>query len=313
MSADDYYKVLNVKRGATHEEIRTAYRRLARKYHPDVSDRRDAQARFTEIQEAYDVLSDDKKRRLYDAAGPAAVGGPGRPHGNYTWSNVGGGQGVGVDFDLDDMGTMFETFFGGRGDFGRPRARPSRAARRKGRDLEKSISIPFIRAVEGGTERVQVGRGASAATIDVKIPAGIAHGAKLRVAGKGEPGQDGTSHGDLILIVSVQEHPLYRREHASPLNLHLDLPLTVEEALAGSRIVLPAPRSNVELTVPAGTSGGTTLRVRGRGIKARSERGDLLVHTRIVLPRRDPDGKLISAAGIIAAATDNPRTGPDWD
>ena len=209
MSADDYYKVLNVKRGATQAEIRAAYRRLARKYHPDVSDQRDAQARFTEIQEAYDVLSDDKKRRLYDAAGPAAVRGTGRPHGNYTWSNVGGGRGVGVDFDLDDMGTMFETFFGGRSDFGRPRARSSRAARRKERDLEKSISIPFIRAVEGGTEHVQVGRGASAATIDVKIPAGIAQGAKLRVAGKGEPRRDGMTHGDLILVVSVREHALY--------------------------------------------------------------------------------------------------------
>ncbi len=312
MSADDYYKVLNVKRGATREEIRAAYRRLARKYHPDVSDQRDAQAKFTEIQEAYDVLSDDKKRRLYDAAGPAALGGAGRPHGNYTWSNVGGGKGVGVDFDLDDMGAMFETFFGGRGEFGRQRARPSRSARRRGRDLEAPISIPFIRAVEGGTERVRVGREPSAETIEVKIPAGIAQGAKLRVAGKGEPRLDGAAHGDLILVVLVREHALYRREPASPLDLHLDLPLTVQEALEGARIVLPQPRSNVELTVPQGTSGGTTLRVRGQGIKARSGRGDLFVHTRIVLPGRAPDGKLISAAGIIASATDNPRTGPDW-
>jgi curved DNA-binding protein len=321
MAQDDLYKLLGVKRDATEDEIRTAYRKLARKYHPDVSKSPDAQARFTEIQEAYDVLSDTKKRRLYDAGGLGGGGfGPGGQRGpTYTWSNVGGGQGAsgggGAEFDPDDLSSMFESFFGSSpSPMGSPpRARPPRTRpRRRGRNVEHPLSISFMRAIEGGTEQLTITKGDRTETIEVKIPAGIEDGAKLRVAGKGEQGVGKAPAGDLILVVSVASHPLYTREPTSPLSLNLTLPLTVEEALLGARIELPRPRSNVQLTIPPGTSGGARLRLRGHGIETPNAKGDLIVRIQIVMPKASEDEDIAAAARTIGAATLDPRTGPDW-
>lgn len=316
MAQSDFYKLLGVKRDASQDEIRTAYRKLARKFHPDVSKSPDAQNRFTEIQEAYDVLSDAKQRRLYDAGGLGAQGFSGGGRGpSYTWSNVGGGQGVGVNFDSDDLSSMFESFFGSAGGAqgSAPRARAPRSRpRRRGRNVEQPLSVSFLRAVEGGTEQLRITRGTSTETIEVKIPAGIEDGAKLRVASKGGVGAGSAPPGDLILAVSVGTHPLYQRDAALPLNLNLTLPLTVEEALLGTRITLPRPRSNVELTIPPGTNGGTKLRVRGRGIETSKAKGDLIVQIQIVLPAASDDPQIESAARAIGTATDDPRSSSEW-
>ena len=264
------------------------------------------------------MLSDTKKRRVYDAGGSGAGGfggGAGGRGPSYTWSNVGGGQGVGVNFDSDDLSSMFESFFGSSGGTtgSAPRARAPRSRpRRRGRNVEQPLNVSFLRAVEGGTEQLRITRGSSTETIEVKIPAGIEDGARLRVASKGGTGAGNAPPGDLILVFSVGTHPLYQRDTASPLNLNLTLPLTVEEALLGTRIALPRPRSNVELTIPPGTNGGAKLRVRGRGIETSRAKGDLIIQIQIVVPPTGHDEQVESAARVIGTATDDPRSGGEW-
>lgn len=323
MAKRDYYETLGVARTAGADEIRRAYRKLARQFHPDVNKEKDAQAKFTQVQEAYDVLSDEQKRKRYDQYGsaePAAAGASGRPH--YTWSNVGNtGQGGGFDqseLDPETLGSMFEAFFGGRAEemnAGGRRARAGRAApRARGSDVEAELEVPFLTAARGGSERFRTEAGGKGKTIDVKIPSGIAEGAKLRIKGAGEPGPR-NQPGDLILTIRIAAHPLLKREpDGSSLDLRIELPLTVAEASLGASVPVPTLRGQVELTVPPGTPSGQRFRLKGRGIEDEAGRkGDLYAVTRILTPK----GGELSAQErdqlrAIAAHTPDPRSKDQW-
>jgi curved DNA-binding protein len=339
MAERDFYEVLGVSRTADADAIRSAYRALARKLHPDVNKDPEAQAKFTEVQEAYEVLSDPEKRRLYDRVGTAgyaaaasAHGQPGAGRAHYSWSNVGGGSGA-MDFDPDDLQSMFETFFGGRaagggspferaGGFGGgPRARATRRPT-KGRDRTAEIRVPFDVAARGGKRSLRLEATGSTREIDVTIPAGIADGARLRVRGEGEPGAAGS--GDLVLTVRVEAHPVWKRGRpdgtgsdgsgVAGLDLTLELPVTITEAVFGARVDLPTPGGRGTLTVPPGTGSGARLRLKGRGITAKGQKGDLYAVVRVVVP--DADGLSEAELEALRGLGDripSPRTGPGWD
>ncbi|MCA9300345.1 MAG: DnaJ domain-containing protein [Phycisphaerales bacterium] len=275
--AKDHYSVLGVGRDATEQEIRDAYRRLARKLHPDVNKAPDAQQQFTELQQAYDVLSDEKKRAQYDRFGHAE---PGRH------------QQVNVNFD--DLGSIFETMFGGGGRAGPgARAREPRHQPRP-RASEADLFISFRKAVEGGIERVRMSDGK---TIEVAIPKGVASGQKLRVRGAGTHG------GDLIFRVDIGEHPLFKRSPEHPLDLYLELPLNLVEATLGATVEVPTMTGeDLSLRIPAGTASGRKLRLKGRGIEdAHGKKGDLYALIRIVPPSpeslTDEERSMLQALG----------------
>jgi DnaJ-class molecular chaperone len=315
-----YYEVLGVTKGVSDEEIKSAYRKLARQLHPDVNKADDAAERFGEVQEAYETLSDEKKRAMYDRLGHAAYmrgGGAGSPSGGgqtYTWSNVGGGFGgasEGFDFsDISDVfGEMFgqqKPFRGGRSDAGaRARSRPS-----KGRDLTAERLISFETAVKGGKESVHISRGGSTQNIEVKIPKGVAPGARLRVRGGGEPSDSGAPPGDLILTIRIGSHPLFMRDG---LDISLELPITIVEATLGSEIEIPTPAGErVHLKVPDGSASGTKLRLRSRGIETEDgRRGDLYAVLKIV-PPGELSGDDRSALEKMGEHLPSPRTGDEW-
>lgn len=294
MAKRDYYDVLGVSRNATQDEIKSAYRDLARKYHPDINKEESAQSRFVEIQEAYDVLSDEQKKQMYDRfghAGEQVAGGRGGPRGSA--------QGVNVDFDMDDLGSMFDSFFGGRGASpfgggGGGSARQGPRARRqqpKSPDVRHTIEIDFITAVTGGKRDITIQVGDQTNAVEVAIPAGITHGKKLRVRGVGhaDSNRPGTK-SDLILTVNIAKHPLFRRgdpargEKAS--DVYLELPITIAEATLGAKIDIPTPVGTATITVPAGSKGGSHLRLKGQGCRS-SPPGDLYVELNITPPPAD--------------------------
>lgn len=326
MAKRDYYEVLGVSRKASTDEIRRAYRDLARRFHPDVSKEADSQARFTEVQEAYDVLFDEKKRAIYDQVGHAGVGPSGSRGAHYNWANA-AGQAGGAEVDIDDLGSMFDTFFGGReegfGGVGSAGARQGRAGRRpsgpvRGADISHILDVTFMTAARGGSESLTMTRSGKTRTIDVTIPQAIDDGAKLRVKGEGEPAGAGRSCGDLIITVRVGGHPIFRRgqsEKASRgLDLTLDLPLTICEATLGGTVSVPTLDGSVELVIPPGTASGKKLRLRGRGLANRQGRcGDLYAVVGVVPPEpealTDDERQMLDQIG---QKTPNPRSGPGW-
>lgn len=276
----DYYEILGVSRSCDHGSLKKSHRKLARQYHPDINKDPDAQQRFNEIQEAYDVLSDDKKRQLYDQFGHAGVGAAAPPPPGGPFGNDGGG---GFNFRVDGgpggpggAADIFEQFFGGSGRRGGGPRRPQ-----AGRDIEQQIDIPFDFAVQGGALKVKQ-HGGSAQTIEVKIPKGIAHGAKLRVRGKGQIGPHNTGPGDLILQIHIAAHPYFRRQGN---DLFIDVPISVIEAVSGTSIDVPTLTGTATVTIPPGTSGGRKLRLKGAGVEdARGQRGDLFTVITIDVP-----------------------------
>jgi len=308
----DYYDVLGVSRGASADDIRKAYRELARKLHPDVNKAPDAAQRFSEVQEAYDVLSDSEKRQAYDQFGAAGVGstGPEGAH-TYTWTSPGGFEGVGAE----DFTSIFEEFIGGRArpsGFGfrqgrRPSERPSAAAPRA--DVEHAIDISFTKAALGGVEKIRIGRGGETETLEVRISAGIDTGARLRLRGKGHGSAMGGGAGDLILTVRVGSHPYFRREG---LNILIDVPITIAEAALGTKVRVPLLKGSAELRVPPGTSSGRMLRIREKGVEdARGRKGDFLAVVQIAAPEH-LDEQDRNALTDMARRLKNPRSEVDW-
>lgn len=272
MADRDLYDILGVDRDASAEQIRAAYRALARRLHPDVNNAPDAQARFTEVQEAYDVLSDADKRRLYDRTGRVGAAAQGVP---------GGG---GFDFEFDDLGSMFDSFFRGRGGGGIPR--PTQPPRR-GQDARQVVRVELEDLVRGKAVGIRTPSGDQ---VDVKIPAGAAEGAQLRLKGRGgPPPAPGGRPGDLMITVRVNPHRLFTRgrpheKDEKSADLTIVLPVTIAEAAFGATVDVPTLEGPVRLTVPAGTSSGRRLRLKGRGLGSPAGRGDLYALIRIVPP-----------------------------
>jgi curved DNA-binding protein len=313
----DYYEVLGVGRDATADEIRRAYRRLARQYHPDVNKSSDAATRFAEMQEAYEVLSDAEKRKAYDRFGHAGVGvghGPGGFGRGGAWRvNVGpGGQ-----FDASDFASVFDELFGGRAGapFGvgpqRPEAEvPRRPPPSRGRDLHDALVVSFMTAALGGSEQVRVtGGGGPPQTITVKIPPGIDTGEKLRVKGKGHPGRGGAPAGDFILTVQVGRHPYFRREG---LDVLIDVPVTIAEATFGASVTVPLVKGSVEIKIPPGASSGQKLRVKQEGLAdAKGRTGDFYAVVQIVAETDlSPRGRELLRE--LEAELKNPRKSAPW-
>ena len=307
----DYYQLLGVDRSATADQIRKAYRKLARTYHPDVNKSSEAATKFAEVTEAYEVLSDAKKRKAYDRFGHAGVGVGAGGFSPGGWStNVGPGGGV----DAGDFADAFEQFFGAGGGspFGgrvSPTAQP-RPVPKRGRDLTHSLSVSFMTAARGGSEQVRISSGDSGMqTISVKIPPGTQPGVKLRIKGRGQAGSSGGQPGDLILTVTAGHHPYFRREG---LDLLIDVPITIAEAVLGVAVTVPLLKGCVQIKFPSGTSSGQRLRVPGKGLQdAKGEYGDFLAVVQIVAPESlSEQGR--GLLDTLAKELKNPRESAVW-
>jgi len=284
---EDYYKILGVSRNASAPDIQKAYRKLARKFHPDVNpDDDSAKKKFQQVQKAYDVLSDSEKRELYDRYGSSfeSMGGEGRGSGvpddfDFTQFFGGGGMGGQPSGFEGNLGDIFGQFRGGqsRGP-GQTRRRPVR-----GSDLRHELEIPFETSVTGGEVALNVRRPTGKIeNITAKIPAGIEDGKTIRLRGQGEPPPQEGQPGDLLIKVRILPHPFFRRQAD---NLLVTIPVTIGEAALGAKVDVPTPKGVISLTVPPSTSSGSRLRVKGHGVQlANKTAGDLFAEIQIVLP-----------------------------
>jgi DnaJ-class molecular chaperone len=314
--AEDYYQTLGVPRTASAEEIRKAYRELARKYHPDLHpDDAAAKEKFKQVQTAFDVLNDQSKREMYDRYGSAFEGvGAGGPEGGRGPFPGGGGFPGGGEIDLESLfgGGGFGDLFGGGST--RARGRRGRQARAAGDDVTARIDIPFKLAIDGGKTDVRLDRDGKTETISVTIPQGLPDGARMRLRGQGLPGSGGGPAGDLLLDVHVEQHPAYRRTGDT---LEVTLPVTISEAIQGAKVDLPTPWGTIALKVPPGTSGGRKLRAAGMGVRhANGSKGDLVAEVQIVLPDAADaparEALLAAAQAAEQAAKTGPRTALRW-
>ncbi len=301
--SQDYYKLLEVNRSASSEEIQKSYRRLARKFHPDLNpDDKSAQQKFKDIQHAYDVLNDPEKRHMYDQLGPdfdrmgqnpysgAYPGGGAGPNFEEMFRRGAGGPGAGhagpkggSGFGFGGLEELFKHFGGGGGRGNRAHEEPPPVPDpTQGSELRTELAIPFNTAVLGGNAALSLKRGGKQETIQLKIPPGVTSGKKMRLRGQGNPGASGGQAGDLIVTLHVAPHPHFKR---NGVNLELSLPITLKEAVMGATVDIPTPSGTVSLKIPPGSSGGRRLRVRGQGVfNAEGAPGDLYVELQIRLP-----------------------------
>jgi curved DNA-binding protein len=288
MPSTDYYKALGVSKSASAEEIRKAYKKLSKKYHPDANKEKDAPERFKQVQEAYDVLQDPQKRKQYDQFGQVFPGGAGPQGQPFPWA--GGGQPGAGPIDLGDLfggGQIdLEQIFGGTFGGGAGGRRQTRRGSRRGEDAEVEVEIPFQIAVDGGSHDLHLDRGGKPERLTVKIPPGVDTGSVVRLADQGQPGGNGGPAGNLLVRIRVAPHPYFRRDGS---NLLVDLPVTVTEAALGAKVEVPTLSDGlVVVTIPPGTSSGAKLRLRGKGVLDRTtkERGDQFAVVKIVVPRK---------------------------
>ncbi len=302
MKYKDYYQVLGVSRDASHDDIKRAYRRLARKYHPDVSKETNAEERFKEVAEAYEVLRDPEKRKAYDQLGSGWREGqefrppPGWEQGGFSFDfgdfgRAGPGAGAGGAFDFSDF---FETLFGG-GEGRRAAGRWSAGtARGRGGDERVRVQIPLEDAYRGGERTIHLERpeagapgrmGTRTQTLRVRIPPGITDGQQVRLSGQGGAGLGGGPAGDLYLEVELLPHRLFKVEGK---DVYLNLPITPWEAALGATVQVPTLGGKVDLKIPRGSQSGRKLRLKGRGLGGKNP-GDQYVVLQIVTPSADTD------------------------
>ncbi|MGD0349497.1 MAG: J domain-containing protein [Verrucomicrobiota bacterium] len=320
----DYYEILGVPRGASDAEIKKSFRKLAREYHPDVAkDKKRAEEKFKEINEAYEVLGDPAKRKKYDQLGADWKSGaefrPPPGWEGFTGGQTFRGRGAGdQEFEFHFGGTGFSDFFeqlfgsrmrgagfGSRGAF----AEEEELAER-GRDIEGDIMVTLEEAMRGSVRSVSVrrpvGRSVRTETYQVRIPAGVTEGQKLRVAGRGEAGSSGGEAGDLYLRVRLAKHPDFEVEDH---NLIYEAELAPWEAVLGAEISVPTLDGRVNIKIPSGTQSGQKLRVRGRGLPRHGgTRGDLMVITQIAVPTRVSDAERKLWEQLARESRFNPRT-----
>jgi DnaJ-class molecular chaperone len=287
----DPYQVLGLAKTASAAEIKTNFRKLAKKYHPDQSKEPKAKEKFAEASSAYEILGDDKKRAAFDRGEIDADGKPRAPQ----FEGFGAGRRGGEAGDFRNFGFDFGDAAGGRGGgidpdiiaemFG---GRAAGRAPRKGEDVAASVTVPLSMAVGGGSVRVILPTGKS---LDVAVPAGVEDGKSIRLRGQGGPGPRNGVAGDAIVTVRYAVHPLFKVEGR---DLRADVPIALYEAVLGGKVRLPTLGGAVEIAIPAGTSSGRVLRLRGKGLPATSElpQGDLLATLRIALPT-DEDPALV--------------------
>ena len=304
----DPYKVLGVPKRASEAEIKSAYRKLAKKYHPDANSGDDkAAGRFAEVSAAYELLKDKEKRALFDrgeidakgnptgyGADPFGPGGPfagaraaGARRGGQRAGPFGGARAEDIFSEFFSAAGRSDSHGGGAGpgNMGGMGGSPFGGAASSGRDISYTLSIPFSEAIRGAVRRVTLAGGK---TLDVKIPKGVADGQQIRLRGQGEadPRARGRA-GDALITVKIEPDPLFERDGNT---LRLTLPVTLYEAVLGGKAKVPTPTGSVELTIPARSSSGRVLRLKGKGVATeKGPAGDLLVTLRIVLPASDPE------------------------
>ena len=322
MKFRDYYETLGVARGATEAEIKAAYRKLARKYHPDVNKEAGAEEQFKAVGEAYSVLKDTEKRAAYDRMGANWKNGQDftpPPNWNegfeYSDGNFGGGHGgFGGGYE-GDQSEFFESLFGrGRHRQGGRGGNPRQGMDFKGQDHHAKILIDLPDAYNGAKRTIALHMPTQDANghvstqerkLDVSIPKGIKAGQNLRLAGQGGPGMDSGAAGDLYLEIDFHPNPIYRIDGK---DVYLDLPLAPWEAALGTTVNIPTPSgSTLELKIPAGTAAGRKMRLKEKGIPSK-EAGDLYVVPNIVLPGADTDAQKEAYQALEKAFDFNPRT-----
>jgi len=315
----DYYETLEISRGASADEIQNAYRQLAREYHPDLNpDDKRAKEKFQEVQNAYEVLNDPEKRKLYDRYGRSFDQMGGGPHGSEGWT---GGANPFSEVDLNEIfgrgapggggggfADILRQFTQGASTTGR---RHRRGAAPRGHNLRHEVTVSFHTAVLGGEVPLTfIDTLGNQKTINVKIPAGITNGKKIRLRGQGEPAARGGAAGDLLITVRTAPHPCFRR-HGH--DLELTVPITLIEAALGAKVDVPTPKGTISLTIPPRTSSGKRLRVRSLGVEtADGTKGDLFAEVQIVLPDNLDEAQIELLRKVEQGRITDPRAKLIW-
>lgn len=285
----DFYQILGVSRSASEAEIKKAYRRLAKQFHPDVNKNKGSEEKFKEISEAYNVLGDQKKKKEYDMFGQAGFR-SGPAWGAAGRSGSGPSPAGSQNFDFGNLGDLFSELFqmGGmragqaRPGFGQERSHQEAIA---GKDITTDVEIDFLESVQGSKREIRLKRGGRVENLTVKIPPGVDNGSKVRLAGKGEAGQFGGEAGDLYLHIYVKAHPIFWREDS---DIFCEVPITIYEAGLGALIEVPTVGGKANMKLPEGTESGQKFRLKEKGAPhlGKSGMGDQYVIVQIVLPKK---------------------------
>ena len=301
MKYQDYYQILGVSRDADESDIKKAYRKLARRYHPDVNKGADAEEKFKQVNEAYEVLKDSDKRQAYDRFGADWKHGQ-----QFDGSGFGGGNYTGGGFSSGDFSDFFESIFGGG--FQQQQGSPFQQPKRRGADQQLKLDISLEEAFNGGTKTIQFAKNPGSSEmkkLKINIPSGVSNGQKIRLAKQGQPSVDGDEPGDLYLKMNILPHRLFRLEKQ---DVVLRLPITPWEAAEGAKLKVPTLSGEVELTIKPGIQSGQKMRLKGKGMPGSSQAGDQFVEIMIQTPPAADEKAKQFYADVKAQFDFNPRS-----